>query len=239
MSYGIYDLVNVSTRKISQLDAVTNNIANASTPGFKAEHLHFVMQDRKEASADGQSTSYVPSMMVDYSPGGMQKTGNVLDLAIRGEGFFTVETKEGVAYTKRGNFTLNKSYELVTQSGDYVLDAGGKHLVVNGDELQVSNEGLITVDGNEAGRLKMVAFDKGQALSSRGDGLYTDPGNAGLKTLDKPEVTSGYLELANVQAIKEMVAMIDIQHSFETYQKAIQTIADLDRLSTGRVGRLV
>lgn len=239
MSYGIYDLVQVSTRKISQLDAVTNNIANAGTPGFKAEHLHFAMQDRKEASADGQSTSYVPSLMVDYSPGGMEKTGNVLDLAIRGEGFFAVETKEGVAYTRRGNFTLNKNNELVTQSGDYVLDAGGKHIVVNGDDLQVSEQGQITVDGNAAGRLRMVAFGKGQALLSRGDGLYTDPGNAGLKTLDKPDLASGYLEMANVQAIKEMVAMIDIQHSFETYQKAIQTIADLDRLSVNRVGKLV
>ena len=239
MSYGIYDLVNASTRRISQLDAVTNNLANAGTPGFKAEHLHFAMQDRKEASADGQSTSYVPSMMMDYSPGGVQKTGNVLDVAIRGEGFFAVETKEGVAYTRRGNFTLNKNNELVTQSGDYVLNTGGKHLVVNGDELQVSEQGLITADGNEAGRLKIVAFNKGQALLSRGNGLYTDPGNAGLKTLDKPDLMSGSLELANVQAIKEMVAMIDIQHSFETYQKAIQTIADLDRLSTNRVGKLV
>lgn len=239
MSYGIYDLVNVSTRKISQLDTVTNNIANAGTPGFKAEHLHFAMQDRKEASADGQSTSYVPSLMVDYSPGGMEKTGNVLDLAIRGEGFFAVETKEGAAYTRRGNFTLNKNNELVTQSGDYVLDAGGKHIVVNGDDLQVSEQGQIMVDGNTAGRLRMVAFDKGQALLSRGGGLYTDPGSAGLKTLDKPDLASGYLELANVQAIKEMVAMIDIQHSFETYQKAIQTIADLDRLSVNRVGKLV
>lgn len=238
MIYGIYDLVDVSTRKISQLDAVTNNIANASTPGFKAEHLHFAMKDDRGVLADGQTSSYAPIMMVDFSQGGIQKTGNVMDMAIHGKGFFSVETKNGVAYTRRGNFTLDRNNELVTQSGDYVLDTNGKHIVINGDELEVDNQGTIRVDGNETGRLKIVAFDRDRALTSRGDGLYSDPGNAGLKTLDKPEVTPGSLENANVQALREMVDMINIQHSFETYQKAIQTISDLDKLSTGRVGRL-
>lgn len=238
MSYNIYDLVDASVRTMNQLDTVTNNIANASTPGFKAVHLNFSIQDGKGASADGQTSSYLPIMMVDYSQGGMQKTGNVLDVAIRGEGFFTIETKSGVAYTRRGNFTLNKNNELVTQSGNYVLGAGGNHLAVNGDKVQVGDQGIIQVDGNEAGRLQIVTFDNIKALSSQGDSLFVDPGSAGLKNLDTPEVTSGYLELANVQVIREMVDMIDIQHSFETYQKAIQTMADVDKLSTSRVGRL-
>ena len=238
MSYSIYDLVDVSTRKISQLDAVTNNIANAGTPGFKAEHLHFAMKDDKGVLADGQTSSYVPIMMVNFSQGGIQKTGNVMDMAIHEEGFFAVETKNGVAYTRRGNFTLNRNNELVTQSGDYILGTGGQHIVINGNDLEVDNQGTIKVDGNEAGRLKVVAFDNIKALLPKGEGLFADPGNAAVKNLDKPAVTSGYLENANVQVLREMVDMINIQHSFETYQKAIQTITDLDRLSTSRVGRL-
>ncbi len=238
MSFGIYDLVDASTRKINQLDAVTNNLANASTPGYKAEHLYFAMKNEGEPLPGGQAPSYLPIMAINYSPGVMQKTGNVMDIAIGGEGFFAIETKNGTAYTRRGNFTVSKNSELVTQSGDYVLDAAGRHIAINGSEVQVDNEGAIKVDGNEAGRLKIVTFMNKNALSSRGDGLLTDPGNAGVKNLDKPVVTSGYLELANVQVIKEMVDMIGIQHAFETYQRAMLTITDFDKLSTSRIGRL-
>ncbi len=239
MSYGIYDLVEAGTRKISQLDVVTNNIANASTPGFKAAHLLFPMKNEGPLSPGEQAPSYVPIMAVNYSPGGMQKTGNRMDLAIAGEGFFTVGTKSGTAYTRRGNFTVSKNGEMVTQSGDYVLDTAGRHIVVSGDEVRIDNEGGIKVDGNDVGRLKIVTFKNKNALVSRGDGVLTDPGTAGVKVLDKPEVTPGYLELSNVQVIREMTDMIGIQHAFETYQKAVLTLTDLDRLSTSRVGRLV
>ena len=89
-----------------------------------------------------------------------------------------------------------------------------------------------------AGKLKIVAFDKPGQLTRTAGGQYVDDGNAGLKKNDTSRIASGYLETSNVNAMKEMVEMIDGHRSFEAYQKIIQTMADLDKISTSRLGRL-
>ena len=109
---------------------------------------------------------------------------------------------------------------------------------INGREVTIESNGTVTVDGTETGKLQLVSFDNRPNLVRRGDGLFTDPGSAGKKKVATPDFTPRHLELANVNAIKEMADMIDIQRSFESYLKVMQTIQDLDKLSTSRVGRL-
>lgn len=234
MSYGVGEVAKASTDRIYQLDVVSNNLANTGTPGFKVERFYpgTTGDDAKEGA-----TTRLSFTMVDYSQGMMQKTDNALDVAIQGEGFFTVQTRGGLAYTRKGNFTINKNNQLVTQSGDNVLGKAGP-IAINGKTVNIDNQGGVIVDGAEAGKLKIVRFDNVKALTRHGNGLFMDPGSGGMKNLEKPEVSSRHLELANVNVIREMVDMIDIQRSFEFYQKVIQTIADLDKLSTGRVGKL-
>jgi flagellar basal-body rod protein FlgG len=217
---------------MSQLDVVSHNLANLATPGFKVEHLY-----PGDKTADNKSDSGAGAfLMVDYSPGLLQKTDNTLDAAIQGDGFFVIENKTGVAYTRKGNFSISKN-TLVTQSGDNVLGEAGP-IRTNGKRVTIESNGAVLVDGTEAGKLQMASFDNRQNLQRRGDGLFTDPGTAGKKKVAAPDLLPGHLELANVNAIKEMADMIDIQRSFESYQKVMQTIQDLDKLSTGRVGRL-
>lgn len=232
MSYGISDLARVCTNTLSQLDVVSHNLANLATPGFKVEHLY--QGNNASANKDDGVRS---TTLVDYSPGLIQKTDNVLDVAIQGDGFFVVESKDGPAYTRKGNFTINSSGELVTQSGEKVLGDSGP-IRISGSDVNIDSSGVVQVDGSEVGRLQLVSFDKQQNLLKRGDGLFTDPGTAGLKKVDTPNFMPRQLELANVNAIKEMADMIDIQRSFESYQKVMQTIQDLDKLSTSRIGRL-
>jgi flagellar hook-basal body protein len=156
MINGIEILANAAIRQIGRLNSVTHNIANVNTPGFKAERFHFLKASFENMAKEGRPAQR-PATSVDYSPGFMQKTGNVLDLAIDGKGFFAVQTKAGVAYTKDGRFTLNKDGELITQSGDYVLGRGGK-IVIKGSDIRISQDGVISVDGDEIDALKIMGF---------------------------------------------------------------------------------
>ena len=232
MSYGIGDLAKVAANAMLQLDVVSHNLANLSTPGFKVEHLY-----PGDKTADNKGDSGGGGfIMVDHSPGLLQKTDNTLDVAIQGGGFFVIENKAEVAYTRKGNFSISKN-ALVTQSGDNVLGEAGP-IRINGKHVTIESNGTVLVDGTEAGKLRVVSFDNRQNLLRRGDGLFTDPGTAGNKKEAAPDLINRHLELANVNAIKEMADMIDIQRSFESYQKVMQTIQDMDKLSISRVGRL-
>jgi flagellar basal-body rod protein FlgF len=234
---GIQELVDVTNRIMPKLDCIANNLANIHASGYKAERLHYLRENTSSAG-DSAGIKITPLLVIDFSQGELETTGNPLDLAIEGDGFFVVQTKNGEAYTRKGNFTINRNKEIVTQSGEYVLGESGK-ITLNGSDVVVTGNGEVKVDGNKAGKLKMVKFDKPAALVKEGNGLFFDPGGAGLRIQDKPDVRSGCLENSNVQGIREMVEMINIQRSVEIYQKNIQTLSDQDKLSTGRVGRLV
>jgi flagellar basal-body rod protein FlgF len=236
MGYGVGEVAKAGAGKIYQLDVVSNNLANATTPGFKVEGYYpgLIKDDTNPVAGTMTNLSYT---RVDYSQGMTQITGNALDVAIQGDGFFTVQTKDGLAYTRKGNFTMNKSKQLVTQSGEFVLGDKGP-ITISGGNVEIDSAGRVVADGAEAGKLSIARFDNMQALTREKEGLFTDPGAAKVKKMDNPELKPRHLEMSNANVIKEMVDMIDIQRSFESYQKVIQTIADLDKLSVSRVGRL-
>lgn len=237
MSYDVTDVGKLCVRSIAQLDRVANNVANTGTSGFKADHLHYFMSENPGPKSD-RTPSYKPNPAIDFSQGAIQKTGNVTDVAINGEGFFTIMGKDGSSlYTRRGDFSVSQDGRLLTSSGDEVVGDGGPIVIKNGNA-RINDKGIIEVNGVEVGRLSVVAFDNPKALLKKGDGLFVDPGTAGMRTLDNPVVHSGHLEVSNVQAIKEMVDMVDLQRSFETYQKVIWTMTDMDKLSTSRVGKV-
>jgi flagellar basal-body rod protein FlgG len=235
MGFGIGDVAKASEHKILQLDVVAHNLANVGTTGFKAERYHpgAVMDvTPKAGSATGAAFT-----IVDHSQGSMQKTDNALDVAIEGEGFFAVQTAQGMAFTRNGNFLVNKNNQLVTQSGQRVLGKQGP-ITISGGNVDIGTAGDVSVNGVIAGELRIVRFDNVRALTRNQEGLFSDPGTAGMKALEKPEIKSRQLEMSNVNAIREMAEMIDIQRSFETYQKVIHTMTDLDKLATSRIGKL-
>ncbi len=233
MPYQVNDVADACSRTMSRLDHVTNNLANANTPGFKAEYLNFARESQNDGLAPESG-----QMAVNFAPGMLQETGNPLDAALKDDGFFVVETGQGgLAYTRQGNFALDENGYLVTAAGDKVLGASGP-IQVEGDRISIDDQGRVISDGDEAGRLRIVRFEFPQLLQRKGSGLFTDPGNAGETPVENPQVKSGSLELSNVNAVKEMVMMIDIQRTFEAYQKVIRTMADQDELSTSRVGKL-
>ena len=232
-------VVNACNTKIPQLDAVANNIANIHTPGFKSERLYFRVESTGgNAGAVQKDVSYTPSVIIDFSTGTLQRTGNPLDVAIQGDGFFVVRTKDGEAYTRKGNFTVNGKRELVTPEGDLVMGESGS-IVLPGQDIRIGEKGDISSGGAQIGRLKIVKADRQDQLIKSGAGLFVDPEKkAGIKQYTEAEVRAGHLENSNVQALKEMVDMINIQRSVESYQKVILTLGDQDKSSTGRIGKL-
>lgn len=233
MLYQVNDVADACSRTMNRLDHVTHNLANANTPGFKAEYLYFARKSRNDGLAPESG-----QMAVNFAPGMLHETGNPLDTALRGDGFFAVETGRGDrAYTRQGNFTLDENGYLVTAAGDRVLGASGP-IQVEGDRISIDDQGRVISDGDESGRLLIVRFEYPQMLQRKGSGLFANPGNAGEMPVDDPRLKSGSLEISNVNVVREMVAMIDIQRYFEAYQKVIHTMADQDKLSVSRVGKL-
>jgi len=237
MLYNITDIARAGARKISQLDYVTNNIANSSTSGFKAEHMYFSMKGKDVQQGALVDLGSTVSKM-DFSQGTLRVTGNVLDIAIEGDGFFTIQTKQGDTYTRNGSFVLNVNNELVTQSGEPVLGESGK-IVINGSKVNIDQQGSIYVDETLAGKLKIAAFENPQALTRSANGGFIDNKKAGLKNSSEHRIASGYVESSNVNAVREMTDMMEIQRTFETYQKMILTLQDLDKISTNRIGKLI
>ena len=237
MRYDVNDIAIAGARKLTQLDFVANNVANAGTAGFKAEHLYYAMKG-KAAQENSRIDLGPTTTKIDFAQGTLNRTGNKFDLAIESEGFFTIQTKNGITYTRNGSFMLNKNNELVTPAGDYVMGESGK-IVISGESVGIDGDGSIQVDGSVAGKLKITSFSNPGDISHADAGQYMDSGKAGPKKADNYKIASGYLEMSNVNAVKEMVDMIDIQRTFETYQKIILTMSDLDKISTNRIGKLI
>lgn len=237
MSYDVNDVAVAGARKLTQLDFIANNLANISTNGFKSEHLYYAIKGR-QAQEGARSDLGRTSTTIDFAQGTLQRTGNLLDMAIEGDGFFAIEQNNGAtAYTRNGSFVTNKNKELVTKSGAKVLGESGK-IVINGSHVNIDADGTIRVDGNMAGKLKIVSFTDASQLTRGAEGHYIDDGSARLKKSDASRISGGYLETSNVNAMKEMVEMIEGHRSFEAYQKIIQTMSDLDKISTNRIGKL-
>lgn len=238
MSYDVNDVAVAGARKLTQLDFIANNLANISTNGFKSEHLYYAIKGR-EAQEGARSDLGRTSTTIDFTQGTVQRTGNPLDVAVEGDGFFAIEQNNGtITYTRNGSFVTNKNKELVTKSGAKVLGESGQKIIINGSQINIDTDGTIRGDGNLAGKLKIVSFTSPSQLTRAAEGHYMDDGSAGLKKSITSRISGGYLETSNVNAMKEMVEMIEGHRSFESYQKIIQTMSDLDKISTNRIGKL-
>ncbi|HOI74221.1 MAG TPA: flagellar hook basal-body protein [Syntrophales bacterium] len=246
MALDVRDIAAAAVRSIRQLDTVTQNIAHANTPGFKAIHLSYELQSDPVSGSQDPGLEYKPYGRTDFSPGTLMRTGGALDIAIEGDGFLAVETRQGTAYIRGGSFHINRNNELVTSTGERVLGTSGP-ITIDGHDIQIGQDGTITVtetsgDGAVAtnvGQLRVVTFDRPQNLKKQGDSQYVDPGNAGMQVMADPRVAGQSLEMSNVNAIKEMVNMIELQRTFETYQKVIRTMADQDKQATNQIGKVV
>ena len=219
----------------SQMEVVANNIANANTSGFKAEMM--LMSEVELPAEKGTKLAYVQDFATarDFSPGTLRPTGNDLDLAIQGDGFFAVQTPEGVRYTRVGRFQLNQDGILVTSHGYPVLASGGSVSIDPDDgPVHVAEDGSISTDlarngqlMQAIGKLDMVDFANRAALTPAPDNLF-DAGTQ-APTEAKGKVEQRMLEDSNVNTIKQMTDMIEVTRNYQTVQRFLDSENDRQR----------
>lgn len=214
----------------TRMDQTANNVANVSTPGYKSYHTLLTEEIKKPESTQAMS------MVMDYgqyrntAQGPMTQTGNDLDFALRGQGYFTVLTDNGPRYTRDGHFTLNREGQIITASGDLVAGNGGGPITIppEAKNITVGKDGSIQTDVGAIGQFAIVQFDDDQLLKSAGNNQYTADGVAAIADTET-DVLQGMVEESNVQGVKEMTEMIDILRKYQSASRLIQT--DHDRQS--------
>ncbi len=259
MFEGIYIAASGGFKQEKSLEVISNNLANVNTIGYKRDTLAFkellapfpgITESTPSASKSGEHNSKkyasytgIAELKTDFSQGGIRVTGNPLDVALDGEGFFAIQTKDGVRYTRQGNFRLNNESILVTHDGDPVLGAGGPITIQGaGNIISIDAQGKISLgDGlaNEAvGELRIVKFDDPEKLIKIGNGLFMLTGTDVEEIVaDNFSVKQGAIESSNVTAVKEMTKMIEVLRSYEAYQKVINTIDSVNERAATDLGR--
>lgn len=241
-----------------RLNIFANNLANLNTAGFKADKVSFEDVFKRMASDynpdarnDLKQKNLLPAPIVlakprlaqqtiDFTQGSLQATGNPLDLAISGPGFFRVQTPEGQFLTRNGQFFVNNVGTLVTNQGYPVLGQSGNITVTDGKVVTIDGSGQVLVDNVQVGAIDIVDVPDTKQLQKYGQSLFAGQNNAqpATRAIDsnKTKVNQGYLEKPNVEVVTEMVGMIDAQRSYEAYSKIISSTQELDQNATNKVG---
>lgn len=227
MSYAVQGAI----RQEKRFEILSNHMANSATTGFKTQVLSF--DDMLQAH-----------MTLDTRQGDMLVTDNPLDLAISGDGFFKIQTDQGIRYTRNGNFGLDAQGNLINSEGYAVLSTSGAPITIDvedisEEEISINNSGEIEVDEAIVGTLDIVSFEATDKLKKEGDSLLKYEGSEGdEKTPDEFEVKQGHLEQSNVEIVQEMTNMIETNRYYESFQKLMQTIDELDAKVISDVGKV-
>ena len=230
MISGLATIENAMRPKLTQLEIIANNLANVNTTGFKRDRSFLEVLQQSITTADGTSTEDVEEIRqyTDFSQGSLNKTGNPLDVAIKGRGFMAIETPNGTRYTRNGNFQLSTDGTLVTSEGFPVIGQAGRIRFPNVDRVQQGNisiagSGEIMLDKETIGQLRIVDFEKPELLQKDHQSLFiADPSQQVIEKADSDtSFRQGYLEDSNVNGIEEMIQMIELTRSFEADQKAL------------------
>ena len=232
-----------------QMDVTTNNLSNAQTVGFKKDTLSnrsfndvLVSRINDPGTRDGSSTPVGPltwgvhpdEITTDFTPGSVETTGRHTDIALDGDGFFVVQTPQGLRYTRSGDFTVSAAGVLTTQEGYPVMGTGGQ-VQVGGEDFAVDSQGFVSGPNAVPNRLLLAQFPDNAALVKDGNNLWQGPANAGAATA---RVVQGAQETSNVDVAEEMVNMISISRNFESNSRMLSIINSTLDIACNRLGRL-
>lgn len=229
MDNGIYIALSKQMALFRDMEMTANNIANADTTGYNAEKMMF--DDFLVKGGDGPKMAFVNDVASyrDTREGTLKTTGNPLDVAISGPGYFKVQTPLGERYTRSGNFQLDASGVLVTSDGYPVLDDGGQPITFEPEDtaITIGESGNISVNGAERGVLGIAEFKNPQMLERLNATLYKADGQPDPAT--ESRVLHGILEGSNVQSVLELTHMIQVSRNTASTAKMIETSYDLAR----------
>jgi flagellar basal-body rod protein FlgF/flagellar basal-body rod protein FlgG len=226
MNSGFYSAFAGLAARMDALELVANNLANANTTGYKAQHEFYRsfstwLQPSLSTPLNDAINHFgvLGGARLDLSPSNIEPTGNDTDLALQGAGFFTIQTKNGLRYTRAGNFSLNAQRQLVTAQGDLVLGDQGPIQIPSG-QLAISPDGTVSVDGTLVAKLKIADFAPNTALTPEGNSYFVAP-QGSAKAASDVNVRQGSLEASNSDPVRGAVSLIEVQRSAQLMEKAL------------------
>lgn len=247
MNLSLYSAATGMEAQQLNLNTIANNLANVNTPGFKRSKIEFqdlLYQKPRASGTDSGGGNLVPTGVEVgngsrvaatskvFTQGQLTNTGEKLDIAIQGDGFFEVQRPDGtIGYTRAGSFKLNAQGQVVTVDGLPVL-SGFQPIPAGASSVTVSEDGQVTVQssgGNQTFSLTMARFANPAGLRSLGGNLYEETAASGTPEVGKPgeqgfgRTIQGYIEASNVNLVEEMVNLIVAQRAYEINSKSIQT----------------
>jgi len=229
--------------RILMQEIYANNLANGSTAGYKKDDV-FLQQFAEAQKQPGiitdldWDTPMVDEVYIDFEQGQLQKTEQTLDVGIKGDGFFVVNTPEGDRYTRGGEFNLTADGTLVDSSGYKVMGDTGP-ITITGDDIAINGEGTIYADGSELAKLRVVDFQHPYNLRKADEGYFVPENAQDLPiTALNYEIKQGFIEASNVNTIDTMVDMLASFRAYEAGQKAIQTQDETLDKAVNDVGRV-
>ncbi len=266
MDKGIYTSLSGGIAKAHEIELISNNLANATTPGFKSDVGTFyeyltelrradtvenlrneIIRSALEASRPEGDKSFVEmdAVYTNFQQGSLIQTGRKLDIAIFGEGFLEVLTPFGIRYTRQGNLSVSNDGVLVTINGYQILGKGAgepnTRIIRLGQEpVEISTDGIIYQNGREIASLSIIQFHENQWLEKSGNTYYrnTDPRNIKPTVTKTFQIKNGFLESSNVNPIKEMTKLIEATRAYESHLQAIKTYQEIDTRSVNDIARL-
>jgi flagellar basal-body rod protein FlgF len=244
MSDGIWSAASGATTLLMSLDATANNLANANTPGYKADQAvfreHLMSAVRGGHAVKEMRFSAVDAFAHDYAPGPITSTGRPLDVAIQGDGFFAVGTDQGERYTRCGSFDMTQKGELITATGARVLNEAGKPITVPRDakSVRVMANGSIEADGATIAHLKLVKFAKQAALDKDGSLLFKANQASGPARVAPADLQTEAVEGANTSVVLGMTGMVTTTRTFDAIERVIDAFSEADRRAASDIGRV-
>ena len=251
MIKGLYSAVTAMVMNATRQQVLSHNISNMQTPGFKqilttAEDF---MQNQAVYSNDYSANGIINYLgvlglgtqisdeYIDFEQGALQDTGNPLDLALQGNGFFTVDTPDGQRYTRDGRFLRDADNNLVTVDGYQVLDSAGQPIQLPDGDISVGPDGAINVNGNAVATLGIGVFANPETELQHTEGnLFTGPDASTGE--DVPQIVQGYLEMSNANPSQLMTQLVEVARSYEAAQKLVQNQDELLGKTIASLGRI-
>ncbi|WP_025209780.1 flagellar hook-basal body protein [Hippea sp. KM1] len=250
MFSGVYTAAGGMVIEMQRVNNITNNIANLNTPGFKKEGINVKSWSRiwglanaslpippnTKAAADfiNETKNSIPHLDVDYidfSSGPLRHTGNKLDFALEGKGFFLILTPNGIQYTRNGQFEINKDGILVQRGTGYPVVGEdyfrtNKPIKITGKSLIIRSDGEVYSDGVKLDKIAIRDFNNYANLKKAPNSMFIPINGETPIPAPNTYLKEGYLELSNVSIVKEMVNLIESQRNFERYQKIIDSLGN-------------
>jgi flagellar basal-body rod protein FlgF len=227
MDSGYYAAMTGLVARTQALDTAAANLANAQTPGYRAEREFFrsvlVGPDAQNSQLGGTVNNYglLGGDHISLTQGAIQQTGNSLDMAIEGQGFFQIQTANGIRYTRDGSFHRTPKGQLVTKNGDAVLSSAGKAITIPPGDVSIGAGGMISLAGGAVGTVGVFTFPTGTQLTPEGTNHYVAPEGAKPVLSKDAAVHQGAIESANQDVIQGTMELIVMQRQAEMMQKAL------------------